>query len=160
MTNPDTQMTEPLGLLIAQAQEARQLRDEEMIVKLGYAGRTTLDLVRSGLLYPTLRTLPIIADALEITSLDALKIFYSDLARETVTHMEQVLGHDELTENERFAANCYRSAMKTGGVGIRGDSGEAVVVVLPAKPPEEGPSKMAARSVSAADDGTRPGGNR
>ncbi|MFC7459402.1 hypothetical protein [Hydrogenophaga defluvii] len=160
MTTTNTQMTEPLGLLIAQAQEARQLRDEEMIVKLGYAGRTTLDLVRSGLLYPTLRTLPIIADALEITSLDALKIFYTDLARETVTHMEQVLGHDALTENERFAANCYRSAMKTGGIGIRGDTGEAVVVVLPAKPTEEELSKMAARSESTAGDGSGPGGNR
>ncbi len=146
MTTTDTQMTEPLGLLIAQAQEARQLRDEEMVAKLGYAGRTTLDLVRSGLLYPTLRTLPIIAKALEITSLDALKIFYSDLARETVTHMEQVLIQDALTENERFAVDCYRSALKTGEVGIRGDTGEAVVVVLPANPHANGPSKMATRS--------------
>ena len=160
MATTDTKMTEPLGVLIAQAQEARQLRDEEMIVKLGYAGRTTLDLVRSGLLYPTLHTLPIIANALEITSLDALKIFYSDLARETVTHMEQVLVQDALTENERFAVDCYRSALKTGGVGIRGDTGEAVVVVLPAKPPEEELSKIAARSVSAADHDTRPGGTR
>lgn len=143
MTTTDTPMTEPLGQLIAQAQEARRLREEEMIVKLGYAGRTTLDLVRSGLLYPTLRTLPTIADALEITSLDALKIFYSDLARETVTHMEQVLVQDALTENERFAVDCYRSALKTGAVGIRGDTGEALVVVLPAKPPADGPSKMA-----------------
>lgn len=156
MTTSNTQMTEPLGQLIAQAQEARQLRDEEMIVKLGYAGRTTLDLVRSGLLYPTLRTLPTIASALEITSLDALKIFYSDLARETVTHMEQVLVQDALTENERFAVDCYRSALKTGEVGIRGDTGEALVVVLPTNPPTNGLSKMAARSESAPGHGVRP----
>lgn len=74
--------------------------------------------------------------------------------------MEQVLVHDALTENERFAVDCYRSALKTGEVGIRGDTGEAVVVVLPANPSANGPSKMAARSESASDHGTRPPGPR
>lgn len=155
MTNNDTRMPEPMGMLIQQFQEAQQLTDEEMVVKLGYAGRTTLELVRSGLLYPGLSTLPIIAKALEISSLDALKIFFSDLARATVNHMEHVLAQDALTENERFAVDCYRAALKTGEVGIRGDTGEALVVVLPANPPANGLSKMAARSESVVDRGTR-----
>jgi hypothetical protein len=135
MTNGDTRMPEPMGMLIHQFQEAQQLTDEEMVVKLGYAGRTTLELVRSGQLYPGLNTLPAIAKALEISSLDALKIFFSDLARATVNHMDPILGHDALTGNERHVIECYRSALATGSVGIRGETAEAVVVVLPSKPP-------------------------
>lgn len=130
MIASETNMPSTLGEIIISAQVARHIKDEDMNAKLGFTGLSAIELLRRGRLYPAFRTLPTVAQALEISQLDALKLFFADTLRDVIDNLEAVYLEGANSREERYVLQSYRDVVAGRNTSLRLNTGEATVVIL------------------------------